>query len=153
MKIKFYHIPAIDFEESENELNNFCASKRVASIEKEFVLNGDRSFWSICVSYIEKSEILKTKGKIDYKEVFDEQDFALFVKLRELRRKVAESEGVPAYALFTNEQLSIIVRDKIEKIDGLNSISGIGKSRIDKYGQMFVDIVKLEIEKKSDQNS
>lgn len=147
MKFKFFRISATDFEEDESELNIFCASKRVAEIDKQFVSVGENSFWSFCISYIEKDNSQKLKGKIDYKEVFDEKDFALFAKLRELRKRVAESEGVPAYALFTNEQLAIIVREKVTTLEGLSKISGVGKSRIDKYGQRFVDVFKQETDR------
>ena len=144
MKFKFFRISATDFEEDEKELNSFCASKRVAKLDKEFVPAGENSYWSFCISYIENDSSQKLKGKIDYKEVFDEKDFALFAKLRELRKKLSESEGVPAYALFTNEQLAIIVREKVTTLESLSKISGIGKSRIDKYGARFIEVVKQE---------
>ncbi|MBI4754199.1 MAG: HRDC domain-containing protein [Betaproteobacteria bacterium] len=45
------------------------------------------------------------RERIDYREVLNEQDFAVFADLRRLRKGLAEQDGVPAYALFTNEQL------------------------------------------------
>ncbi len=144
MKFKFFRISATDFEEDESELNSFCASKKVAKIDKEFISAGGNSYWSFCISYVERDSRQKLKGKIDYRDVLDEKDFALFVKLRELRKRLAESEGVPAYALFTNEQLAIIVRDKVTTLEGLSTISGIGKSRTDKYGEKFIEVVKQE---------
>lgn len=152
MKFKFFCISASDYEADESELNSFCASHRIASIEKQFVSEGTKSFWSICVSYIGKEGGSGDKGKIDYKEVFDEKDFALFAKLRVLRKQIADNEGVPAYALFTNEQLAAIVRDKIVTPEGLSAISGVGKSRVDKYGQRFIAVVKQEENKTGLQN-
>ena len=37
----------------------------------------------------------------------------MFAKLRALRKTLADREGVPAYALFTNEQLADMVRRRI----------------------------------------
>ena len=45
-------------------------------------------------------------GRIDYKEVLDEKTFALFSKLREKRKVLAEKDAVPVYSVFTNEQLA-----------------------------------------------
>jgi len=43
------------------------------------------------------------KGKVDYKEIAEAGDFALFSKLREVRKKLAEENGLPIYAVCTNE--------------------------------------------------
>ncbi len=144
MKYKVFQISAIDSADDVEELNSFCASNRVAEIDKQFVSNGRNSFWSFCVSYVENDRSQRIKSKIDYREVLDEKDFALFAKLRDLRKKLAESEGVPAYALFTNEQLATIVREQVTSMEDLGNISGVGQTRVDKYGQKFVDVVKGE---------
>jgi hypothetical protein len=52
-------------------------------------------------------------GKVDYREVLSAQDFAVFSKLREVRKGLAEKEGVPPYTIFTNEQLAAVVRQKV----------------------------------------
>jgi hypothetical protein len=46
------------------------------------------------------------RAKVDYRELLSAGDFVLFAKLRILRKGMAEREAVPAYALFTNEQLA-----------------------------------------------
>ena len=48
--------------------------------------------------------------KIDYKAVLSEGAFAVFSLLRDLRKTLAEAEGVPIYAVFTNEQLAKAAR-------------------------------------------
>ena len=78
------------------------------------------------------------KTKIDYREVFDERDFATFAALRTLRKELAEAEGVPAYALFTNEQLAAMVRGKARTVADLAAIEGVGKSRVEKYAAAFL---------------
>jgi superfamily II DNA helicase RecQ len=146
MKFEFFSIPACSPEQGQLELNSFCGSHRIASIEKQFVANGEQSYWAICVSYLdnEKKIILPGKSKIDYREVLEERDFAIFSKLRSLRKTLAEKEGLPTYALFTNEQLADMVRDRVKSLSGLSNIAGVGKSRIDKYGKEFLEILLKE---------
>ena len=48
------------------------------------------------------------KQRVDYKEVLSPADFALFAKLRDWRKATAEQEGIPVYAVLTNEQLAAI---------------------------------------------
>ncbi len=80
MKYRFFTIPAHSFDAAQQELNDFCTSHRVATVEKQFVANGDNSFWAVCVTYLEgqeKQSILR-KSKIDYREVLKEKEFAVF---------------------------------------------------------------------------
>jgi hypothetical protein len=63
----------------------------------------------VCVSYLAadgRPEPAK-HGNVDYREVLDDKDFAVFAKLRTKRKELADKDGVPAYALFTNEQRSV----------------------------------------------
>jgi hypothetical protein len=53
---------------------------------------------------------------VDYKEVMNEADFAVFSRLRDLRKVIAEKEAVPAYAIFTNEQLAAMVTGKVDRL-------------------------------------
>jgi hypothetical protein len=46
----------------------------------------------------------------DYREVLSPEEFVVFSKLREVRKQFAEKESVPAYTIFTNEQLAEMVR-------------------------------------------
>lgn len=47
--------------------------------------------------------------RIDYKDVLSERDFALYAQLRNLRKFLSEQEGVPTYALFTNDVSTLTI--------------------------------------------
>jgi len=146
MKYEFFSIPALDPGPDQEELNAFISSHRIATVEKQFVTNGEQSFWAICVSYVEsnKKSNKPGKSKIDYREILDDHQFALFVKLRTLRKELADQEGIPAFALFTNEQLADMVRDRVTSLSKMSDLPGIGKGRIEKYGEKFLDILRKE---------
>jgi len=126
MKHQFFAISALDPSEGQEALDSFCAAHRVIAVDKQLVADGPASFWSLCVSYQDPGSGPQgqRRPRVDYKELLSEQEFTLFARLRSLRKELAEREGVPAYALFTNEQLA--------------EIEGVGPARIEKYGERFV---------------
>jgi len=145
MKYSFFVIPIKNVGEAERELNAFLATHRVLTVQREFVSAGENSFWSLAVEFLDGVAETKTNqraNRIDYKEILSEEDFALFSKLRETRRKVAEQESVPVYALFTNEQLAEIARRRPANKTALQDIEGIGEAKTAKYGAAMLEALR-----------
>ena len=143
MKLQFFCIPAKWPEEAQQMLNAFCAQHRVTTMEKHFVDLGAESYWSICVTFVDgtnlplSSGIANRRDRIDYRDVLNEQDFVIFAQLRNLRKLLSEQEGIPAYALFTNEQLAEMVTRRVRLESEMAKIEGVGKARLEKYGSAF----------------
>lgn len=146
MQIRVFTIRALDADEqSVDALNAFLRGHRVATIERQFVSDGPNSYWSVYVTFVDGSSpspVQPSKKRVDYRDVLNEHDFAVFAKLRTLRKSLADQEGVPAYALFTNEQLAEIVRRNVDSKQTLSEISGVGEARVDKYGEAFLAAMK-----------
>ena len=88
-----------------------------------------------------------TKGRPkDYKEILSADDFAVFAKLRELRKEIAQREAVPVYTVFTNEQLAQMVENRCRSKTDLEKITGVGDARIEKYGQGFLELLQQQWE-------
>lgn len=141
MKYRFFAVSALNPEVGEDALNLFCAGHRVVAVEKQFIADGDRSFWSICVGYQDSGAEIpaqQRRPRVDYRAILSEEDFAVYVVLRNLRKELADKEGVPAYALFTNEQLADMVRRRVDSVTALAELDGIGAARVEKYGEAFV---------------
>lgn len=151
MEHHFFAIPALDPARSQDELNRFCAERRVVSVDRQFVAAGQDSFWAICVAIAVgqgplpdalKAPERRSAGRgsspsparVDYKDVLSEADFALYADLRSWRKEAAEQEGVQVYNVFTNEQLAEIVRRRADTLAQLGEIDGIGRARLDRYG-------------------
>lgn len=149
MKMQFFLIPIRDPHDATDELNAFLSSHRVVHTERQFVADGANSLWSICVSYVEgdgrPGASDRRQRKVDYREVLPEADFAVFVKLRTLRKELADREGVPAYALFTNEQLAEMVQKRVVSLAGLSEIGGVGNARVEKYGAAFLLVLQESV--------
>ena len=144
MQLRFFAIPATDPAAAEAALNRVLAAGRVVSLERQFVADGAASFWALCVTLApgpgELPAALKGGGgrRLDYREVLDEADFAVFARLRMLRKEVAEAEAVPPYAVFTNEQLAAMVTGHVADEAGLAAIDGVGPARVERYGARFL---------------
>lgn len=150
MQFKFFKIPANDSGTFADELNTFLRGHRILSVERELV-NGDGGvFWALCVEHLaaanhEVPSNSTGKGKIDYRERLNAGDFAVFSMLRDIRKELAERDGVPVYAVFTNEQIAEMVTTKANSLAALRKIDGVGDARIEKYGNRFVAALQGEM--------
>jgi superfamily II DNA helicase RecQ len=124
-----------------DDLNGFLKSHRIINVEKRLV-DGERGTgWLFLVEY--GSEAKPQSGpssapRVDYREILSEQQFALYDKLRTLRKELAEKQGLPVYAIFTNEHLSIMVKNKMSTLKDIASLSGVGESKVKQYGAVFL---------------
>ncbi len=146
MQIRIFSIRASAPDEQDvDDLNAFLRSHRLIKVEQQFVADGGNSFWSFSVTYVDgvtAATPSPSKKRVDYRDVLNEHDFAIFARLRTLRKMLAEKEGVPAYALFTNEQLAEIVRRNVASKQELSQISGVGEARVEKYGDEFITALR-----------
>jgi len=148
MKLQFFTIPVHDPQTATEDMNAFLAAHRVVTVERQFVADGANSLWSVCVSYLDgegRPNPEKRHKRVDYREVLPAEDFAIFSKLRQLRKGLAEQEGVPVYAVFTNDHLADMVRQRVTSLEGLKSLGGVGQARIEKYGEAFLHLLKQDI--------
>jgi superfamily II DNA helicase RecQ len=147
MAYRFFTISIRDDGTAEAELNAFLASHRVLAVDRRWVEQGGDSFWSLCVDYADRAPNGRGenrragRGKVDYKEVLSDDDFALFARLRQVRKELAQREAVPVYTIFTNEQLSNIARQRPTSKANLEQITGIGDARVEKYGPAVLAVV------------
>ena len=143
----FFAIPSRGDNGLQESLNAFLRSHRVLSVHREFVGQGDNSFWALAVEYMEGPAASGTGGsrggkvRVDYKEVLSPADFALFAKLRDWRKRVSEQEGIPVYAVLTNEQLAAIAATRPVAALQLRQVEGIGEAKAGKYGDGVLAVV------------
>ena len=142
MQIKLFTIPIVGGEALVEEMNRFIRSEKVLHIESNFIDSGKGVFWCFCIRYLENSPVIqygsKRKGKIDYKAILDKESFERFVNLREIRKRIANEEAIPAYAIFTNEELAELAKIEALTISKMKKIKGIGERKVDKYAQFFI---------------
>ena len=145
MQLKLFVLPIKNLGVAEAEMNAFLRGHRVLAVKKEFVADGENSFWTFCVEYLDGvgagALLPGGRPKIDYKEVLKPEEFEVFSRLRDWRKSVAEKEGVPVYTVLTNEQLAQMVQKQVKSKAGLQEIEGVGDARVEKYGTVLVQLL------------
>src|SRR5262249_189933 len=106
MPFRFFTVPIQDDGRASGELNAFLQSHRTLAVDRRWVDEGASSFWSFCIDYLDGTPGASAGGRgaaarnrIDYKEVLSPEQFGVFVRLRDLRREIAQAEGVPVYTV------------------------------------------------------
>ena len=69
-------------------------------------------------------------------------DRALFAKLRELRKSIADGEDIAPFIVFNDATLSELARVQPTTPAQMLNISGIGDIKLSRYGQAFMEVIK-----------
>ncbi|MDX2248818.1 MAG: HRDC domain-containing protein [Bacteroidia bacterium] len=139
MQIKIFTIPVTGGEAVNEDLNKFLRSHKILQTESHIVNSEQGAYWCFCIRYMDSSaDVFGKKDKVDYRAILDEPTFARFSKLREIRKEIATEETIPAFAVFSDEELSEMA--KIEKLTvaAMKKIKGIGVKKIEKYASKFI---------------
>jgi ATP-dependent DNA helicase RecQ len=72
------------------------------------------------------------------------QDLALFNALRGLRAELAREQNVPAFVIFHDSTLRNIAEQRPTSVDALGRVGGIGGTKLSRYGERLVEIVREE---------
>lgn len=140
MQIKIFTIPLIGGDAINDDMNSFLRSHKIINVEKHFFSTADSGYWCFCVNYLENSDTnaqQMQKQKVDYKKVLDDKAFAVFTRLREIRKQVADESGIPAFAVFTDSELAQIAQLNEITPENMLTIKGIGQSKVEKYASYF----------------
>jgi ATP-dependent DNA helicase RecQ len=65
----------------------------------------------------------------------------VFERLRAWRSERAKEQGVPAYVVFTDATLREIATTLPSSLAGLGTVSGIGETKLARYGQQVLDVL------------
>jgi ATP-dependent DNA helicase RecQ len=66
----------------------------------------------------------------------------LFARLKELRSRLAQEAGVPAYIVFSDASLRDMCRKRPVTGDQFLAVSGVGTAKLEKYGEVFTRLIR-----------
>ena len=66
----------------------------------------------------------------------------LFEALRELRRELAQAQGVPPYVIFHDATLREMAAARPSSLRELGTTSGIGARKLEAYGDAFLEVIR-----------
>lgn len=148
MQIKIFTIPVVADDRDVEELNLFFRSHKIIDVRRELTQANDNNCWTFCITYLPGATLPtaankpdgQRSGKVDYKEVLDTETFERFARMRKMRKEISESEAIPAYAVFTDAELSEIAKLEVLDTAHMLKIPGIGKKKVEKYGNARVGL-------------
>ena len=81
----------------------------------------------------------RRQPKMDKEYTHDEW---LYGQLKQKRKEMSKQMNVPAYVILHDKTLKEIAAKKPQTLQALLDISGIGQTKVDRYGDIFLSIVK-----------
>ena len=73
-------------------------------------------------------------------------DKALFKRLKHLRKSLAEEHSVPPYVIFSDATLADMAAKTPTTVNDFLDISGVGKSKLERYGEAFLQMINDYLE-------
>ncbi len=70
-----------------------------------------------------------------------EVDEGLFARLRELRKRLADEQQVPAYIVFADATLAEMAASKPRTSEELLEVTGVGATKLERYGEAFLSAI------------
>ncbi len=70
------------------------------------------------------------------------ENSALWEELRQLRRRLAEEQGVPPYVVFHDSTLATMAGERPQTLEELSHISGVGAHKLERYGESFLTLLR-----------
>lgn len=87
----------------------------------------------------------KTTNKREHK-ITPAADDRLWQALKSKRMELAHDQGVPPYIIFHDKSLIEIHAKKPRTLDEFATISGVGQSKLERYGTAFVELIQAHQE-------
>jgi ATP-dependent DNA helicase RecQ len=69
-------------------------------------------------------------------------DRPLFDRLKALRMTIARDHNLPPYVIFHDKTLLAMAAQRPLSLDAFAQIPGVGQSKLDRYGTMFLDVIQ-----------
>ena len=102
---------------------------------KSFMLMEDHNF-----DENEEEEKIQEKGGVSA------LDSTLFAILKDLRKKIAKTNNLPPYVIFQDPSLEDMCTNYPITLEELANIQGVGAGKAQKYGKVFVEVIKQYVE-------
>jgi len=73
-----------------------------------------------------------------------EDDLRLFETLREIRKHLAQDQGVPPYVIFGDASLLEMCRERPSNDEEFLNITGVGQVKLERHGATFLEAIAMD---------
>lgn len=107
---------------------------RLTTLAREVLFEGDKvQLTTVVKATVEKVKVVEQKQKSSADSLFE--------KLKKLRYEISKEENVPAYVIFSDATLRQMENIRPMSDEELISIDGVGKAKLEKYGDPFIKLI------------
>ena len=93
----------------------------------------------------------KIKEKTDTRDNPRARDAELlFESLKSLRQRIAKSQGIAPYVVFGDSSLKLMAQSKPTTLEEFAAISGVGRYKLQQYGEQFVKEIRAFCQRDDD---
>jgi ATP-dependent DNA helicase RecQ len=107
---------------------------RLTPFARKVLFEGEK----VQLNTVQKPSMEKTESKSSKSKTAAN---SLFEVLRKLRYDISKDEKVPAYVIFSDAALRQMETNRPTSEDELIAIDGVGKAKLEKYGQSFIKAI------------
>ncbi|MFC0345881.1 HRDC domain-containing protein [Epilithonimonas hispanica] len=144
MKIKVLKIRVPNRFQNMDEavINDFLSRYDVINMNSKLVQD-EINYWSVLIYYQEKSKQSgSSKMNISSEEELSEEEKIIYNKLKDWRYEKSKELNQPPYIIFHNTHLMSIAKFKLCNLQDLEQISGLGESKIKRYGMEIIEVLE-----------
>ena len=154
MQIKSFTIPVFGSEPIEEELNRFLRGHRILQLERHFCADNG-GYWAIMVEYVDgdpKTEAppANRRERRDITEGLTDEEKQRFDHFKGIRKNLSEKLSIPAYLVFTNEELALLAKVPELSDETVRTLKGVAPQRLKDYVQYFYVVSDGEESRQSD---
>jgi len=154
MQIKTFILPVLSAESSEEALNKFLRSHRVLQLERHFC-SENSGYWAILVEYVDGdlTDSVPPAHRRDRQNAaqdLNDDEKQRYEVYRQVRSTLATKNAVPAYLIFTNEELATLAKLPELNETTIKEVKSIAPSRLKAYIEHFYTATNAEESRKPD---
>ena len=112
------------------------------------ILKGREDVFVFLRKQIPKKPESADRAKSVYTDSSDAADSELIERLKAVRLELSIKEHVPAYIIFSNATLSDMALKEPVDMEEFLAVSGVGKTKAKKYGEVFIKAIAEYISKR-----
>ncbi len=102
------------------------------------VLRGEQSLALPCP----REKLPTVKGRRKGRAAPAGEQPELFQALRQLRKTLADRDGVPPFVVFNDATLLEMVASRPQSLPELHQVNGVGQTKLARYGEAFLQLLK-----------
>jgi len=128
------------------ELNTFLGNHRILGVHRETVTTPTGPLLIFVVQYLpstaDRSPETNRRDSVDYRQLLNESDFAVFNDLRAERARLALAANTVPYKLFSNAHFATMVRQRCSSLTEIRRIPGISDDKVKRWGDAIVTVLQ-----------